>query len=69
MTRNVPPSVSPCSPTSSIAATIRLDASGSGQRTGDSSMSSSVTTSGSMPSNPMSIVPIDWVKLSTSTPN
>src|SRR5437773_2456311 len=34
MTRKVPPSVSPCSAASSIAATMRSEASGSGARTG-----------------------------------
>src|SRR3989440_1563945 len=69
MILNVPPSVSPASATSSIIATMRREASGSGHRTGEPSMSSIVTMSGSMPSKPMSTVPIDCVKLRTSTPN
>src|SRR6266851_2576916 len=52
-----------------MSATMRRDASGSGHRTGDASISSTVTVSTSTPSNPMSVRPIDWVKLKISTPN
>src|SRR5260370_1075867 len=52
-----------------MSATMRRDASGSGHRTDDASMSAIVTVSTSTRSTPMSVWPIDWVKLKISTPN
>src|SRR5690349_22707026 len=49
------------SPAASMSATMRADASRSGQRTGEASMASTVTAFESTPSKPISTVPIDCV--------